>query len=101
MITVVLFRESICEGKLPETPEQDRNVFRIPVGGMPVTSSTSMEDEDVVSGGQEQKADNQSKNKSKPTKRKQHGQKQTEENAAGEKMSSDDSSEELDKLMKE
>lgn len=55
LITVVLFRESISEVKLPETPEQDKNVFRIPVG-MPVTSSTSMEDEDVMDVGQESKA---------------------------------------------
>ena len=47
IITVVLFRESIAELKLPETPEQDKNVFRIPVG-MPATSSTSMEDEDLI-----------------------------------------------------
>ena len=47
LITVVLFRESISVCKLPETPEQDKNVFRIPVG-VPVTSSTSMEDEDIA-----------------------------------------------------
>ena len=42
----MLFRESLSELKLPETPEQDKNVFRIPMTGMPMTSSTSMDDED-------------------------------------------------------
>ena len=46
LITTVLFRESLSELKLPETPEQDKNIFRIPVGGMPMTSSTSMDDDE-------------------------------------------------------
>jgi hypothetical protein len=46
IITVVLLRESISECHLPESPAQDKSVFRIPVGGMPATSSTSIEDED-------------------------------------------------------
>lgn len=101
LITVFLFRESIAECKLPETPEQDKSVFRIPVGGrVPVTSSTSMDDEDLVddiAGSDMMETTKSKKSKVKAADRKKSS------NAAGPDADrlSDSEDEDLDLLKKE
>lgn len=100
LITVFLFRESIAECKLPETPEQDKSVFRIPVGGrVPVTSSTSMDDEDLaddIAGSDMMETTKSKKSKVKAADRKKS-------NAAGPDADrlSDSEDEDLDLLKKE
>lgn len=44
MIATVFIRESISEYKLPEMPEPDKNVYRIPVG-IPCTTASSMDED--------------------------------------------------------
>ena len=96
MITVVFFRESISECKLPETPEQGKNVFRIPVG-VPGTSASSMEEEDPLDEKDKEGGISGDTKKSNPTKRKK-GSSGAE--AAGGKLSDSDD-DELEKLAKE